>query len=73
MRLKMRRLVLDPHFDYGYDPNSNCPSNDQMAAEGIPKWEAPLTYDKNQCEENKTLVEKQNFTISSGIAGGKPA
>jgi hypothetical protein len=44
-----------------------------MQAEGIPKWEAPLTYDKHQYEENKTLVEKQNFTISSGIAGGKPA
>jgi hypothetical protein len=24
-------------------------------------------------EENKTLVEKQNFTISSGIAGGRDA
>jgi hypothetical protein len=28
LRLKMRRLVLDPHFDYGYDQNNNCPSND---------------------------------------------
>ncbi len=73
IRLKMRRLVLDPHFDYGYDPNNNCPSNEQMQAEGIPKWEAPLNYDKHQYEENKNLVEKQNFTISSGIAGGKPA
>lgn len=69
----MRRLVLDPHFDYGYDPNNNCPSNEQMQAEGIPKWEAPLNYDKHQYEENKNLVEKQNFTISTGIAGGKPA
>jgi hypothetical protein len=72
-RLKMRRLVLDPHFDYGYDPKNNCPSNQEMEAEGIPKWEAPLTFDNHQCEENKQLVEKQNFTISSGIAGGKPA
>lgn len=54
----MRRLVLDPHFDYGYDPNNNCPSNEQMQAEGIPKWEAPLNYDKHQYEENKNLVEK---------------
>ena len=46
-RLKMRHLVLDPHFDYGYDQNNNCPSNAEMEAEGIPKWEAPLTFDKN--------------------------
>jgi hypothetical protein len=31
-RLKMRRLVLDPHFEYGFDPNNNCPSNQEMEA-----------------------------------------
>jgi hypothetical protein len=68
----MRRLVLDPHFEYGFDPK-NCPTNEEMKAEGVPKWEAPLSYDTHQYEENKQLIEKQNFTISSGIAGGKPA
>lgn len=57
-RLRMRRLVLDPHFEYGFDPNNNCPSNEEMVSQGIPKWEAPLTFDKHQYEENKQLAEK---------------
>jgi hypothetical protein len=27
-RLGMRQLVLNQHFDYGFDPNNNCPSNE---------------------------------------------
>lgn len=72
-RLRMRHLVLDPHFDYGYDPKNNCPSNEERVVEGIPKWEAPLTFDTHEFEENKQLAEKQNFNIGPGIAGGKPA
>jgi len=57
-RLRMRKLVLDPHFEYGYDPNKNIPTNEQMKSEGIPKWIAAREHDKGQCEENKQLVEK---------------
>ena len=54
----MRRIVLDPHFEYGFDPNSNCPSNEHMKAEGIPKYESVVGYDLHQMEENKNLAEK---------------
>jgi hypothetical protein len=76
-RYSMDYIVVDYYTNAGdwwafCDPK-NCPTNDEMKAEGIPKWEAPLAYDTHPYEENKHLVEKQNFTISSGIAGGKPA
>jgi len=31
------------------------------------------SYSTKEQEENKSLVEKQNFSISAGIAGGKEA
>ncbi len=31
------------------------------------------SYNTKEQEENKSLVEKQNFSISAGIAGGKEA
>ena len=40
---------------------------------GRPAWEQATQYTTKDMEENKALVEKQNFTISTGIAGGKEA
>jgi hypothetical protein len=31
------------------------------------------SYSKTDLEENKNRIEKQNFTIATGIPGGKPA
>lgn len=72
-RLNMRKLVLNQHFDYGTDPNSNCPSNEQKWNEGTPLFKEVTSYSKADLEENKNKIEKQNFTISQGIPGGKDA
>lgn len=72
-RLNMRKLVLNQHFDYGTDPNSNCPSNEQKWNEGTPLFKEATSYSKADLEENKNKIEKQNFTISQGIPGGKDA
>ena len=72
-RLNMRKLVLNQHFDYGTDPNNNCPSNEQKWNEGTPLFKEVTSYSKADLEENKNKIEKQNFTISQGIAGGKDA
>lgn len=61
------------NFEMGFDPHGNCPSNDKMREAGKPAWEQTLNFSTRDMEENKTLVEKQNFTISTGIAGGKVA
>lgn len=72
-RLNMRKLVLNQHFDYGTDPNNNCPSNEQKWHEGTPLFKEVTSYSKADLEENKNKIEKQNFTISQGIPGGKDA
>jgi|APCry1669189034_1035192.scaffolds.fasta_scaffold517144_1 hypothetical protein len=36
-------------------------------------FEHVSSYNKKDMEENKQLVEKQNFSIQHGIAGGKSA
>ena len=72
-RLNMRKLVLNQHFDYGTDPNNNCPSNEQKWNEGTPLFKEVTSYSKADLEENKNKIEKQNFTISQGIPGGKDA
>jgi hypothetical protein len=72
-RLNMRKLVLNQHFDYGTDPNNNCPSNEQKWNEGTPLFKEVTSYSKADLEENKNKIEKQNFTISHGIPGGKDA
>ena len=72
-RLNMRKLVLNQHFDYGTDPNNNCPSNEQKWHEGTPLFKEVTSYSKANLEENKNKIEKQNFTISQGIPGGKDA
>jgi hypothetical protein len=69
----MRKLVLNQHFDYGTDPNNNCPSNEQKWHEGTPLFKEVTSYSKADLEENKNKIEKQNFTISHGIPGGKDA
>ena len=63
-RLNMRKLVLNQHFDYGFDPNNNCPSNEQKWIEGTPLYKEVTSYAKADLEENKNKIEKQNFTIS---------
>jgi hypothetical protein len=72
-RLNMRKLVLNQHFDYGTDPNNNCPSNEKKWNEGTPLFKEVTSYSKADLEENKNKIEKQNFTISQGIPGGKDA
>jgi hypothetical protein len=72
-REKMRDIVLGHAFELGFDPKSNCPSNEQKDHLGKPMFEQVTTYTTKDCEENKSKIEKQNFTISTGIAGGKAA
>lgn len=72
-REKMREIVLGSDFEVGFDSKPNCPSNQHMIEEGKPMFEPPIFYNTKDMEENKTLVEKQNFTIATGIKGGKDA
>ena len=72
-RLQMRRIVLDQSFEYGFDPRNNCPSNEQKMYEGVPLYREVTGYSTAVQEENKSKIERQNFTISHGIAGGREA
>lgn len=69
----MKKIILDQSFEYGFDPKNNCPSNDQKLAQGEPLYKEVTGYNTNVQEENKSRIERQNFTISQGIAGGKDA
>ena len=72
-RLRMREIVLGNKFEYGFDPHSNCPSNRERQEEAVPLYKEVSGYSTRRLEENKSLVEKQNFTIGTGIPGGKEA
>ena len=74
LREGMRKeVVLDNKFEYGFNPSSNCPSNYEKMVMGVPMYKGVTAYNTKNQEENKSLVEKQNFTISAGIAGGRAA
>jgi len=42
-------------------------------SEGRPKFDQVSNYTKKDMDDNRNKIEKQNFTISVGIAGGKAA
>lgn len=64
--------MLNNTWDLGSE-KKNCPTNEQLKEQGIPMFEQVTAYNTKDQEENKSKVEKQNFTISTGIAGGKDA
>jgi hypothetical protein len=69
----MREIVLGNKFEYGFDQHNNCPSNREKQEEGVPLYKEVSGYSTRRLEENKSLVEKQNFNIATGIPGGKEA
>lgn len=57
-RLKMRGLMLGQSFELGFDEKGNCPSNEEMRAQGKPMFEQATIYNTKDQEENKSLVER---------------
>lgn len=54
----MRGLMLGQSFELGFDEKGNCPSNEEMRAQGKPMFEQATIYNTKDQEENKSLVER---------------